>query len=283
MTNLRIAATMDRVAVLLEQQGAAAHQVRAWREGAWTVRHHDREVADVFRDHGRIGLEALPHIGPRLANVIIELIRTGHCAALDRLRGDGTRILEGVPGLGHCLAQRLQRELGIESLEELETAAHDGRLDGIPGFGPRRIAAIRDVLATRLHRHRPEPPAEAQPSVALLLAIDREYRAAADAHRLPMIAPRRFNPGGTAWLPIWHVERDGWQLTALFSNTALAHKLNRTHDWVVIHFHEPHGPDGQATVVTERQGALSGTRVVRGREPECAALAASREPMRRVG
>jgi hypothetical protein len=270
MTNVRIAETFEQVATLLEHQNASVHRVRAWRDGAAGIRAHEREMSDVFRDHGRVGLEAVPHIGPRLANVVIEMIKTGRCAALDRLRGDGIAALERVPGLGHGLAARIHHELGVETLEELEAAAHDGRLGRVAGFGPRRIAALRDVLATRLARTRPATVTRARPSVGLVLEIDREYRRAAAAGELRRIAPHRFNPKGDAWLPIMHLERDGWAFTALFSNTALAHELERTGDWVILYYHRAHEPEGQATVVTERRGALRGQRVVRGRERECA-------------
>jgi hypothetical protein len=112
---------------------------------------------------------------------------------------------------------------------------------------------------------------ERRPSVALLLEIDRMYCEAAVAGRLPKIAPRRFNPKHEAWLPILHVDRDGWSFTAMFSNTELAHQLHRTDDWVVIYFHVPPAAGGQATVVTEQRGPLRGRRVVRGQEHECAA------------
>jgi hypothetical protein len=56
---------------------------------------------------------------------------------------------------------------------------------------------------------------------------------------------------------------------ALFSNTALAHQLHRTHSWVII-YHDRDGTTGQHTVVTELHGPLQGRRVVRGRELECA-------------
>lgn len=63
--------------------------------------------------------------------------------------------------------------------------------------------------------------------------------------------------------------RDPWHFTALFSNTARAHELNRTRDWVVIYFYDDDHDEGQHTVVTETSGRLKGRRVVRGREAEC--------------
>ena len=110
------------------------------------------------------------------------------------------------------------------------------------------------------------------PGVGLLLDVDQEYRSKGAAGTLPTIAPRRFNPNGESWLPILHTERDGWHFTALFSNTARAHELGRTDDWVVVYFYDDHHREGQCTVVTETRGPMIGRRVVRGRESECRKL-----------
>ena len=88
------------------------------------------------------------------------------------------------------------------------------------------------------------------------------------AEKLPKIRPKRFNPEGDAWLPILHTQHKNWHFTVLFSNTARAHELGRTHDWVVIYFYDNHHQEGQHTVVTETRGTLTGRRVVRGRERE---------------
>ena len=108
------------------------------------------------------------------------------------------------------------------------------------------------------------------PGVELLLDVDREYREKARAGSLPRIAPRRLNPEGKSWLPVLHTRFGPWHFTALFSNTIRAHEIHRVYDWVVIFYSHPEDGEGQATVVTERRGALTGKRVVRGREPECA-------------
>ena len=89
--------------------------------------------------------------------------------------------------------------------------------------------------------------------------------------RLPRIAPKRFNPDGKAWLPVLHTDRADWHFTALYSNTARAHELGRTNDWVVLYYYDGDHREGQCTVVTETHGPLAGARVVRGRESECRA------------
>jgi hypothetical protein len=168
--------------------------------------------------------------------------------------------------VGPELARRLHDTLHVDTLEALEAAAYDGRLGSVPGIGPRRVAMIRAGLGRMLDRPRMRASAIVEPSVEMLLDVDAEYRKGATAQRLPTIAPKRFNPRGERWLPILHTERDGWRFTALYSNTALAHELGRTSDWVVIYFHTERQPEGQRTVVTETHGSLFGERVVRGRE-----------------
>ena len=69
-----------------------------------------------------------------------------------------------------------------------------------------------------------------------------------------------------------HTTRQGWHFTALYSNTARAHQLGHTRDWVVIfHYDDDHHEEAQNTVVTEPRGSLVGHRVVRGREADCLA------------
>ncbi len=57
-------------------------------------------------------------------------------------------------------------------------------------------------------------------------------------------------------------------MTLLFSNTARAHELGKTDDWVVVYYYDGDHNEGQCTVVTETAGARKGSRVVRGRENE---------------
>ena len=173
-------------------------------------------------------------------------------------------------GIGRTFAWKLHDDLGIESLEALEAAAHDGRLENVAGFGTKRLAAVRDTLAQRFGRVRQPPAPDAlseEPGVAELLDVEAEYRREAAAGALKMIAPRRFNPEREAWLPVLHTTRGPRHYTALFSNSARAHELGQTRDWVVLY--AEHG-GRQWTAITSWFGPLRGRRLVRGREDECA-------------
>ena len=270
--NQFIADRLHEAADLLEQQAANPFRVNAYRRAADTVASLERLLSRLL-DEGRLeALMALPGIGESLASAIAQMVRTGRWPQLERLRGSASpeELFRSIPGVGAALARRLHESLDVDTLEELEIAAHDGRLEFIPGVGPRRAAMLRAALATMLGRRRPPARSkEVLPPVGLLLDIDREYREQASAGSLKMIAPRRFNPSGKAWLPVLHIERDGWSFTALYSNTARAHELHRTLDWVVLYFSRDDRAEGQCTVVTEGSGVLRGRRVVRGREAEC--------------
>jgi putative hydrolase len=286
--NQRVAEKLREAADILQAQKANPFRIRAYRRAADHVADLDLDVADILTRRGLEGVQALPGIGPGIAAAINELVRTGRWAQLERLRGtlDPERLFQSVPGVGPALARRIHERLELDTLEALEAAAHDGRLDSVPGIGGRRVAMIRAQLASLLGRRKSAVTGE--PSVATLLEVDADYRRRAEGGRLPKIAPHRFNPTREAWLPILHTERDEWRFTAMFSNTALAHQLDRTRDWVVIYFHTDTEPEGQRTIVTETRGPLAGRRVVRGREAECEAYHASqgrpgRREERRLG
>jgi putative hydrolase len=281
LLNVQIAARLEETARLLAEQGASVYRTGAYRRAAETVRRLDSPVSEIFRREGREGLERLPAIGDSLARGIQSLLLTGRLPALDRLRGelDPEKLLASVPGIGKGLARRLHRDLGIETLEDLEAAAHDGRLAEIAGIGEKRVSGIRDSLGTRLGRvrDRPREPHD-EAGVEEVLDVDREYRAKAAAGELRVIAPRRFNPQGAAWLPVLHTQRGERHYTALFSNTARAHELGRTRDWVVLYYDDGRG-ESQHTVITAQRGRLRGRRIVRGRESECEAHYLSDHPL----
>lgn len=284
-TNHTIAAIFRDTADLLEAQGAQVFRIRAYRKGADTL---DR-CRDVRELRSEGALEALPGIGASLAAAIDEYLHTGHCRTLDRLRGylAPEDLFCKIPGIGEMLAEKIHTHLHAETLEDLEAAAHDGSLATVPGIGPAKAQEVAEHLMMRLNvsprkgsrarsdRHRVGKGD--MPTLATLLEIDRDYRCRMEELSLPLVAPKRFNPLHAAWLPVYHPVRDGWSFSVMLSNSAMAHKLGKTHDWVII-VAERDGHEEQFTVVTEYHGDLRGMRVVRGYSDECRKMYASPLP-----
>jgi len=271
--NKVVAEALRDAAALFAQQDANQFRISAYRNAAKTIEELPEDVADVAA-RGPDALDALPHIGKSIAGAIVQLTTTGRWPQLERMRGrlDPEVSFQNIPGIGPIFARLIHEHLHIDTLEALEAAAHDGRLDTVPGIGERRGKIIRQSLASMLARKGPLvsgvqklPP----PPVEMILDVDKEYRDRAIAGELKLIAPKRFNPKGEAWLPILHTERGPWHFTVLFSNTAKAHELGKTADWVIVFYSSDHQIEDQYTVVTETNGPLKGQRAVRGREQEC--------------
>ena len=272
--NKEIASKLREIATLLDEQKANPFRVNAYLSAAKTIGTMVEPVEDLLRREGFSALLELPGIGEGIARSISEFVMTGRMSRLESLQTghDPIALFEQIPGIGPRSAHRIIETLHIDTLEALELAAHNGRLKKVPGFSTKKIELVQAWLTHVLGFRRPRPEPQqtiAEPPVGLLLKIDELYRKKAEAGELPTIAPKRFNPGGEAWLPIMHTTRQGWHFTALYSNTARAHQLDRVKDWVVIFFYDDRHHEGQHTVVTETRGAAIGQRVVRGREQEC--------------
>jgi hypothetical protein len=268
LDNAAAARRLEQAAAILEAQDANVYRVRAYRTAAETVRRLDRPAADILREGGRKALMELPGIGDRLASTLEQLLLTGQMPHLEGLGAKPEDIFGSVSGIGPAMARQIYDRLHIETLEDLERAAHDGRLADVPGIGPKRLRGIREALAGRFRKAVGGPVPELPP-IEDVLTVDELYRERAAAGQLRTVAPRRFNPSGEAWLPVMATRFGGRRWRVMFSNTAAAHEAGRSHDWVVLYF-EKDGAKGQCTVVTEDRGAMRGLRVVRGREGECA-------------
>ncbi|HEY5073315.1 MAG TPA: helix-hairpin-helix domain-containing protein, partial [Pyrinomonadaceae bacterium] len=118
--NSFVAARLDEVARLLEEQGANVFRVRAYRRAGALLRGLDRPIDEIVSTEGIEGLRKLPGVGATLARFIHQLVVTGRLPMLERLRGesDPVALLRTVPGIGRVMAERLHDELGIETLEE---------------------------------------------------------------------------------------------------------------------------------------------------------------------
>ncbi len=286
LSNNLIASRLEEAADLLEIQGANPYRIRAYRTAGKLLHGLKEDVSAILQREGVPGLEQLPGIGPSLGRSIERLTITGKFALLERLHGrpEAESLFATVAGIGAGLATEIHEQLGIETLQELQIAACDGRLAEVPGMGLKRVRAVQEALAGRF-KHSFEIPRQNkrksslsnEPDVSEILDVDREYRQKSEQRRLPRISPKHFNPTNEAWLPVLHTERWTRHYTALYSNTARAHELGTIRDWVII-YRDDHEGDGQWTVITASFGENAGQRIVRGRERECSEYYASTHP-----
>jgi DNA polymerase (family 10) len=135
--NIDYARVFEEIADLLEIQGANPFRVRAYRNAARTIETLPQPL-DSLLALPEARLDTLPGIGKDLAGKIRELHDTGELKALDDLRAEVPASivqLMRIPGLGPKRVRQLWDGLEITTIDDLETAAQDGRLEELPGFG----------------------------------------------------------------------------------------------------------------------------------------------------
>lgn len=175
--NEDIAAVFDEIADLLEIEGDNPFRIRAYHNGARALRELGRDVRSLVAEDA--DLTRLAGIGKNLASKIREVIDTGHCSTLDKLRrqlpADLTHLLK-LPGLGPKRVHALYHELDIHTDEQLERAARDGLIRHLPGFGEKTEARILEALQVHADSSRRFRLAVAAGYAETLLAYLRSAR-----------------------------------------------------------------------------------------------------------
>lgn len=163
LSNSEIADLFNRLADLLEIDGANPFRVRAYRNAAQTVRAQSRSMADMVGQEE--DLSRLPGIGEDIAAKIRHIVDTGHLPLLEetetRVPGELSDVMK-IEGLGPKRVKALYRELGIAGIEDLGRAARAGRIRGLPGFGKKTEETILRRVEAWSGREQRVPIAEAE-------------------------------------------------------------------------------------------------------------------------
>lgn len=142
VSNPAIAGLFEEMAALLEIKGVEGYKLRAYRRAAQTIANHPLSLADLAKAGELLTVRG---IGRSFAAKVEEMLTTGSCSLLERLRQEvppGILELMRVPGVGPKTAALAWRELGVSDLAALEQAAREGELASLKGLGPKRAAAI---------------------------------------------------------------------------------------------------------------------------------------------
>jgi DNA polymerase (family X) len=175
-----VASVLEQIAACLELQAGNPFRIRAFRASAKAVRGISGEIPQALADGS---LAATKGVGPATVSIVKELVETGRCAMLEKLREEippGMVDMLRISGLGVSRIRTIHERLRIETLAELEDAARDGRLAAVPGFGPKTaetvlkgIAYLRRVQAFRLSHHAGEEAELLRSALSRLHGVSR--------------------------------------------------------------------------------------------------------------
>ncbi len=179
MDNADIARVLDEVGDLLEIQGANPFRVRAYRTAARTIESL-AEPASALALRDPDALAELPGIAKDLAGKVAEIATTGDLALRRELTAKVPASLVTmmrVDGIGPKRARRLYEELGLRTLDEVESAARGGKLHDLKGIGEVLERRILQGCADQRARARRFRLDEADIHAAALVGYLRGWKA----------------------------------------------------------------------------------------------------------
>jgi DNA polymerase (family X) len=160
MDKKAVAQVLEQIAAFLELKSENPFRIRAFRTAARALTAFPGDLRQSLEDGS---LASAKGIGPATLQIVKELVSTGQASMLEELREQippGLVEMLEISGLGVAKIRQIHDVLGIDTLPELEAAAHDGRLAKLPRFGARTsenilraIAFLRQASAYRLSHH----------------------------------------------------------------------------------------------------------------------------------
>jgi DNA polymerase (family 10) len=146
VTNGQVASTLLEIASMLEFVEEQPFKPRAYRKAADVIAGLTVSVAE-WVEQGRI--HELHGVGRGIGRVIEDLVRTGSSPLAADLRDRVPRELTAlmrIAGLGKQKLRRLYRELGIQTVEDLENACRKHQVQSLAGFGSKTETQILDAI-----------------------------------------------------------------------------------------------------------------------------------------
>ncbi len=144
--NKEIAAMFDLLSKLMDIHGENSFKTKTYSTAAYRIEKLPEQLESM--DPGQI--HSLPGIGEAVTKKIMEILTTGSLPALQEyLEKTPPGIVEmlSIKGIGPKKIGILWKELGIESIGELEYACNENRLIILKGFGAKTQESILKSIA----------------------------------------------------------------------------------------------------------------------------------------
>jgi DNA polymerase (family 10) len=145
----RVAEILLEIGTLLELKGENPFKTRAYTNAARTIESLNEPLAKLVVEK-RLG--EIKGIGSALEQKITELVETGKLKYHDELKASippGLIAMLEISGLGPKKIQALNKNLGVDSIEKLETACKKGKVAELDGFGEKTQANILEGIERR--------------------------------------------------------------------------------------------------------------------------------------
>jgi len=181
MNNRQLAEAFTLIADLLEIKGENVYKTIAYRRAAENLLGLGREASEYWKE-GK--LEDIPGVGKAISEKIDELLSTGKLEFLEKLKKEvppGLVEWLPIPGLGPKRAALIWKTLNITSFTELEAAAREGKLRGLPGMGAKTETAILEGIASLSRRTQRIPLGRAYPIALALISELKKVKGVVDA------------------------------------------------------------------------------------------------------
>lgn len=149
MTRETLAEVLEEIALLLELKAENPFKIRAYRQGADTVRGFDGDIVDLAAKNELNGIKG---IGEALRDKLHELASTGKLGFHEKLRAEfpvGLFELFDLQGLGPKKVKALYEALAVSSIADLKEACEAGTVAALPGFGAKTQTKILEAIALR--------------------------------------------------------------------------------------------------------------------------------------
>ena len=166
MKNSEVATVFQDIADLLEIKGENVFKMRAYQKAARAIDHYPRELK-IMIEEGE-DPRNIPGVGEAIAKKTVELITTGKLDYYENLKAElpqGITNLLAIPGIGPKTAKKLSSELGISSVDELESAINEGQVAELLGLGEKTADSILHQIRALRRKDQRIPIGEALPIV----------------------------------------------------------------------------------------------------------------------
>lgn len=146
MTNKDIARAFRELAEIMELHEENPFKIRSYQSAYMNLRKFDQPLSELSGEE----LAAMKGIGKAISEKIRELVDTGRMATLEKYRDQtppGVVEMMAIAGFGPKKVRTVWKDLGVESIGELQYALNENRLLELKGFGEKTQQDLRDKLA----------------------------------------------------------------------------------------------------------------------------------------